>query len=250
MTHKLSTSFGFHQVTPAERRRRVRAVFDDVARRYDLMNDLMSFGIHRLWKRSLAAMAAALPGGLAVDLAGGTGDVARLLMREDKWRVLVCDASPAMMETGRDGAAQSPQPGWVAAEGEKMPLADDAADLVTIAFGLRNMSDPEAALSQCRRILKPGGRFICLEFSRPHALLRPFYDLYSFQVIPRLGAWIAGNPDAYQYLIESIRRFPKQEDLAGMLREAGFEEVAYRNLFFGVACLHWGTAPARVRDSA
>lgn len=245
MKHRISTSFGFDEVGTAERRRRIRGIFNDVARRYDLMNDLMSFGIHRLWKRKLARMTGNLPGGIAVDLAGGTGDVARLLMREDKWRIYVCDASPAMMEAGRAKHPHGPEPGWIAAEGESLPLPDEAAELMTIAFGLRNMSEPETALGQCLRCLKPGGLFICLEFSRPHALLRPFYDLYSYQVIPRLGAWIAGNPDAYQYLIESIRRFPKQEDLVIMLQEAGFQDVRYRNLFFGVACLHWGVRPGR-----
>lgn len=245
MKHKISTSFGFNQVSTPERRRRIRAIFNDVARHYDLMNDVMSFGIHRLWKRALVRMTKPMPGGLAVDLAGGTGDVARLLMRDDKWQIVVCDASPAMMQAGQGGGAYQPRLSWVAGEGESLPFADKTADLMTIAFGLRNMSEPEAALGQCRRALKPGGRFICLEFSRPHALFRPFYDLYSYQVIPRLGAWIAGNPDAYQYLIESIRRFPRQEDLAGMLESAGFEDVAYRNLFFGVACLHWGTRPGQ-----
>lgn len=245
MDNKLSTSFGFNQVSTPERRRRIRGIFNDVARRYDLMNDLMSFGIHRLWKRSMVRMTRDIAGELAVDLAGGTGDVARLLMRDGRWRTLVCDASPAMMEAGRAKHAGKPQPEWVAAEGEALPFPDRMADLITIAFGLRNMSEPEAALRDCRRSLKPGGTFLCLEFSRPHALFRPFYDLYSYLVIPRLGAWIANNPDAYQYLIESIRRFPKQEDLVAMLHEAGFEDVRYRNLFFGVACLHWGRRPAQ-----
>lgn len=247
MKHKLSTSFGFDSVSTPERRRRIRNIFNDVARRYDLMNDLMSFGIHRLWKRTMVRMTDSIPGGIAVDLAGGTGDVARLLANEAKWQTYVCDASPAMMLEGRARKKACDRLGWVAAEGEMLPFSDQAANLITIAFGLRNMSEPDTALRECLRSLKPGGTFLCLEFSRPHALFRPFYDVYSYFVIPRLGAWIANNPDAYQYLIESIRRFPKQEDLAVMLRNAGFENVRYRNLFFGVACLHWGTRPGQDR---
>lgn len=238
----LSRSFGYEDVQAIERRRRIRAVFDGVARRYDLMNDLMSFGIHRLWKLRLAKLADRFPGERVIDLAGGTGDVARLLAVRRGHRVVVVDATPAMMLSGRRNGDR--QIDWVAAEGEALPFSDVAIDLFTASFGLRNMTEPEAALREVLRCLKPGGAFLCLEFSRPRGWLRPFYDFYSFLVIPRLGALVAGNPAAYRYLIESIRRFPEQRDLERMLRGAGFVEVAHSNLMFGVACLHWGRKPA------
>ncbi len=240
MSDDLKHSFGFQEVDTAERRARIRALFDAVAGRYDLMNDLMSFGIHRLWKRAFARMLR-LDGisGLCIDLAGGTGDVARLLAADDpSRRVVVADASLNMMKAGRDAHAGSPAISWVVAEGEALPLADNSVDAVTIAFGLRNMSDPDAALREVIRVLKPGGRFYCLEFSRPHWWLKPFYDLYSFFVIPRLGAWVAGEPAAYRYLIESIRRFPGQKALENKMRYAGFSDVRWRNLSFGIAAIH------------
>ncbi len=243
----LQKTFGFDAVDTPERRRRIRNLFEAVAPRYDLMNDAMSFGIHRLWKR---AMVRRFPveAGLVADLAGGTGDVARLLARKPRRKVFVCDASPGMMQQGRqrqkETTAANPV-GWLAAEGEALPLPDNSLAAITIAFGLRNMTDPDSALRECVRCLEPGGFFLCLEFSTPHAWLRPFYNFYSFQVIPRLGAWIAGKPEAYQYLIESIRRFPAQEQVRSMLMEAGLADVHYRNLSFGIACLHWGHKPEK-----
>ncbi len=237
--HALDESFGYERVAADERRRRIRLVFESVAPRYDLMNDLMSFGIHRLWKRTLARRLAEARG-VAVDLAGGTGDVARLLAGKGR-RVLVCDPSRAMMEEGRGRAAVPIE--WVAGEAEALPFAAASLDLLTVAFGLRNATCLEAALAEIRRVLRPGGRFVCLEFSRPYAWLRPFYDLYSFLVIPRLGAWVARQPLAYQYLVESIRRFPDQAQFAALLRTAGFTDVAWENLSFGIACLHFGTCP-------
>lgn len=235
----LEESFGYSDVAPEERQSRIRAVFNAVAPRYDLMNDLMSFGIHRLWKRSLARRVATPQAGMVVDLAGGTGDVARLLARQPGRRVWVVDPSVAMMEAGRrkGGGADI---GWVAGEAEALPFGDASLDLVSISFGLRNATRPEAALKEIRRVLKPGGRFVCLEFSRPHFWLKPFYDLYSFLVIPRLGAWVAGQPSAYHYLVESIRRFPDQREFAAMMEAAGFEAVRWNNLSFGIACLHFG----------
>jgi demethylmenaquinone methyltransferase/2-methoxy-6-polyprenyl-1,4-benzoquinol methylase len=242
---RLENSFGYQDVTPAERQSRIRSVFTAVAPRYDLMNDLMSFGIHRIWKRVMARAVATPGGGLAVDLAGGTGDVARLLARDTKRHVWVCDPSVAMMRAGRGKSRDKDKGneaaiGWIGGEAEALPFADTSLDLITISFGLRNATQPEAALREAWRVLKPGGRFVCLEFSRPHFWLKPFYDLYSWQVIPRLGAAVAGQPEAYHYLIESIRRFPDQRQFAAMLAAAGFHEVSWRNMSFGIACLHCG----------
>ena len=235
---QLDNTYGKEPVTPAERRRRIRDLFDRVAPRYDLMNDVMSFGIHRLWKRR---MVRGLPSaGVFVDLAGGTGDVATLLAREADRRVLVCDPSIRMMVEGGDRNGRIRR---VGGEAESLPFADGSVDVLTVAFGLRNVTRLADALLEARRVLAPGGRFLCLEFSRPYAWFRPFYDLYSFVVIPRLGAWIAGQPDAYQYLVDSIRNFPPQQPFAEMIGEAGFVDVEYRNLSLGIACLHSATLP-------
>ncbi|MDP2809356.1 MAG: class I SAM-dependent methyltransferase [Rhodocyclaceae bacterium] len=234
--HDLDKSFGYQRVGASERRARVRAVFSAVAPRYDLMNDLMSFGIHRLWKRTMAKRAGN-DWRLAVDLAGGTGDVARLLGGEGR-RVIVCDPSLEMMGEGRRRGVDIE---WLAGEAEKLPFADASIDLLTVAFGLRNATSLTAALAEIHRVLKPGGRFVCLEFSRPLFWLAPFYDLYSFLVIPRLGAAVAREPAAYQYLVESIRRFPDQRGFADRVREAGFTDVRWENVSFGIACLHSGT---------
>jgi demethylmenaquinone methyltransferase/2-methoxy-6-polyprenyl-1,4-benzoquinol methylase len=245
---RLENSFGYENVTPTERQSRIRSVFTAVAPRYDLMNDLMSFGIHRIWKRVMASAVASPGGGIAVDLAGGTGDVARLLARDPQRQVWVCDPSVAMMRAGRDkdrGEEKGTRDsiGWIGGEAEALPFADGSLDLITISFGLRNATQPEAALGEAWRVLKPGGRFVCLEFSRPHFWLKPFYDAYSWLVIPRLGAAVAGQPEAYHYLIESIRRFPDQRQFAAMLTTAGFHDVTWRNLSFGIACLHSGVRP-------
>lgn len=242
MTDPLAHTFGDASVAPEERRRRIRGVFGAVAPRYDLMNDFMSFGIHRLWKRVLARHAGSVAEGIAIDLAGGTGDVAGLLARVPGRRVFVLDPSLPMM---REGAGR-PGAGWtcVAGEGETLPLADQSVDLLTIAFGIRNMTSLTGALDEISRVLKPGGLFLCLEFSRPYWWFKPFYDLYSTLVIPRLGAWIARQPSAYHYLVESIRRFPDQEEMKGLIEATGLENVGYRNLSMGIACLHWGTRPA------
>ena len=236
----LSNTFGYQAVDQDERRRRIRRVFAGVARRYDLMNDAMSFGIHRLWKRALARAANPRPGQVIVDLAGGTGDVARLLANIDR-HVLVCDPSLEMMGVGRERNIR--HVGWLAGSGEGIPLASASVDTVTIAFGIRNVTCLEDALHEILRVLKPGGRFFCLEFSRPWAPVRPFYDLFSFAVIPRLGAWIARDPEAYTYLVESIRRFPDQKAFKHLIEQAGFRESCFRNLTFGVACLHSGIKP-------
>jgi demethylmenaquinone methyltransferase/2-methoxy-6-polyprenyl-1,4-benzoquinol methylase len=237
----LSRSFGYEKVEPAERERRIRKMFDTVAPRYDLMNDLMSMGTHRLWKRALARAAAPRAGQVIVDLAGGTGDIAALMAGPDRV-VAVCDPSLRMMEAGRGRGRDALE--WLAGTGERLPFADSSVDTLTISFGIRNVTDMPAALAEIRRVLKPGGRFLCLEFSKAWAPIRPFYNLFSFTVIPRLGAWVARAPEAYSYLIESIRRFPDQEEMKGIMARAGFADVRYRNLTFGIACIHVGTKPA------
>jgi demethylmenaquinone methyltransferase/2-methoxy-6-polyprenyl-1,4-benzoquinol methylase len=241
----LDQSFGRQRVAPDERRARIRRVFEVVAPRYDLMNDLLSFGIHRLWKRKLRRRCDGVSGRV-VDLAGGTGDVARLLA-DDRRSVTVVDPSLAMMQAGRmsqkvgaGGTAHTSAIRWLAGEAEALPLATASVDLLTISFGIRNVTQLAAALAEIHRVLKPGGRFVCLEFSRPHWWLAPFYDFYSWLVIPRLGAAVARQPIAYQYLVESIRRFPDQREFAGMIAAAGFADTRWENLSFGIACLHFG----------
>ncbi|MDX9995213.1 MAG: class I SAM-dependent methyltransferase [Rhodocyclaceae bacterium] len=237
----LDRSFGREQVATDERRARIRRVFEVVAPRYDLMNDLMSFGIHRLWKRTLRRRCADVAGRV-VDLAGGTGDVARLLLREDR-HVVVCDPGIEMMKVGAGQTARRQPDSWIGGEAENLPFQDSSLDLLTISFGIRNVTQLGDALTEIHRVLKPGGRFVCLEFSRPHAWLAPFYDLYSWLVIPRLGAAVARQPIAYQYLIESIRRFPDQREFASLIAASGFTGVHWKNLSFGIACLHFGTKP-------
>ncbi len=239
-TDPLSRSFGNAFVASRERERRIRNVFESVAPRYDLMNDLMSGGIHRLWKHRLVALAAPQAGQRIVDLAGGTGDVAARLAGPDR-QVTVIDPSEAMMAAGR--ARGLAHVDWQLGAAERLPLADASVDTLTIAFGIRNVTHLDQALAEARRVLKPGGRFLCLEFSTPRPWLRPFYDLFSFTVIPRLGAWIARSPQAYDYLVESIRRFPDQGAFARHIQDAGFAGVHWRDLSFGIACIHVGTRP-------
>ncbi|MCW9033836.1 MAG: class I SAM-dependent methyltransferase [Rhodospirillales bacterium] len=237
MGEELDKTFGFEDVEPQERQKRVRQVFQAVAGRYDLMNDVMSFGIHRLWKRLMARRADPKPEQVIVDLAGGTGDVAALMGDYDR-SVIVCDPSSAMMTAGvmRGHGPLT----WVAGSGEALPFPDNSVDTLTIAFGLRNVTQLDACLSEIHRVLKPGGRMLCLEFSKPMPLIKPFYDFHSFHIIPRLGAWIAKQPIAYTYLVESIRKFPDQKELVDLMETAGFKSVRYCNLSFGIACLHVG----------
>lgn len=237
----LSRTFGDRDVAAEERERLIRRVFSKVAPRYDLMNDLMSMGIHRLWKRTMAKAAAAAPGQVIIDLAGGTGDVAVKMAGPDRI-VAVCDPSTEMMRAGRD--RNSARLEWLAGTGENIPLGDACVDTVTIAFGIRNVTRMDSAFAEILRVLKPGGRFLCLEFSRPAAVVRPFYDLFSRTVIPRLGALVSGNKEAYEYLIESIRRFPDQREMATLMETAGFRHVSWRNMSTGIACLHIGTRPS------
>jgi len=240
-----TVDFGFRRVAEAEKPHLVRRVFDSVSPHYDLMNDLMSGGIHRLWKGALIDRLDPRPGQVLADLAGGTGDIAlRFVAAAPGCHAIVCDLSQAMVETGRDRAIDRGRLGeiqWVVGDAEALPFANMSADACTIAFGLRNVTRIERALAEARRILKPGGRFLCLEFSRVVLpLLSRAYDLYSFSVLPLLGQIVAGDRDAYQYLVESIRRFPAQDALADLMREAGFEQVGWRNLSGGIAAIHSG----------
>jgi demethylmenaquinone methyltransferase/2-methoxy-6-polyprenyl-1,4-benzoquinol methylase len=236
----LSRSFGNQVVDEAERERRIRLTFAAVARRYDLINDLLSFGIHRLWKRRLAALTAPAAGQHIVDLAGGTGDVAALMAGADR-RVTVIDPSEPMMQVGRERGR--PHLEWQLGAAERLPLPDASIDTLTIAFGIRNVTRIDLALAEVLRVLKPGGRFLCLEFSTPVRWLRPMYQWFSFAVIPRLGGWIAGSPQAYTYLVESIRRFPDQRSFAELLTRNGLAEVHFHDLSAGIACIHVGTRP-------
>jgi len=240
MNNKLDNSFGFQQVDADEREKRIRHVFEVVAKRYDLMNDFMSFGIHRAWKRGMVKKANAQAGQCIVDLAGGTGDIARKMAASDR-QIMIVDPSQAMMQVARERGLAHVQ--CLVGSGEAIPLQDNSVDTLTIAFGIRNMTHMQQALEEIQRVLKPGGRYLCLEFSKPVAWLRPFYSLFSFWVIPRLGALIAREPAAYTYLVESIRRFPDQEEMKQLMEQAGLANVRYRNLSFGIACLHSAHKP-------
>lgn len=241
---ELARSFGAREVDPAEKARRVGEVFAKVAARYDLMNDLMSVGIHRLWKDALVDRLAPRPGMTVLDLAGGTGDVAfRILERTDgRARVVLADINPAMLAVGRDRAIDA---GWlgavdfVAADAERLPFPDRSFDAVTIAFGIRNVTRIDRALSEIFRVLRIGGRFLCLEFSRLRIPpLAPFYDAWSDHVIPLLGRLVAGDEESYRYLVESIRRFPDQETFARAIGRAGFSRVRWHDLSGGIAAVH------------
>ena len=239
------TDFGFRRVPEEAKAPLVRAVFDSVAPRYDLMNDLMSFGIHRLWKAEMVAWLNPRPGQRMLDVAGGTGDVALLALPRlapSGGGVLVYDANPQMLETGRGRAIDNGILSgieWLAGDAEALPFADRSFDLYTIAFGLRNVTRRERALAEARRVLKPGGRFLCLEFTPTVGpILQPLYDLYSFKFLPLLGQIVTGDRDAYAYLVESIRRFPAQSELAEIIAAAGLERPKYRNLTGGIAALH------------
>jgi demethylmenaquinone methyltransferase/2-methoxy-6-polyprenyl-1,4-benzoquinol methylase len=242
-------SFGFRDVRAAEKPSLVRGIFDSVANRYDLMNDLMSGGIHRLWKAAMIDWLAPRPGQQFIDVAGGTGDIAfRILGRLGEAglaagsRVVICDLTPAMLAVGRDRAIDRGHLtglSWVAGDAERLPFADMSFDAYTIGFGLRNVTHIDVALAEARRVLKPGGRFLCLEFSHVGLpALDRLYELYSFRLLPTLGQLVAGDREAYQYLVESIRRFPRQQELADRMTAAGLAQVKFRNLSGGIAALH------------
>jgi demethylmenaquinone methyltransferase/2-methoxy-6-polyprenyl-1,4-benzoquinol methylase len=241
-----TTDFGYEQVPWDEKKERVRGVFDSVASRYDLMNDVMSGGLHRLWKRFTIAKSGLRPGQQALDVASGSGDLALGLARRvgRSGRVIVTDINAAMLAEGRNrllnaGIAGNVQ--YVLADAEALPFTDASFHCVTIGFGLRNVTDKDAALASLYRVLKPGGRLLVLEFSKPHlGPFAPLYELYSFQVLPRFGELLAGDAASYRYLAESIRRHPDQETLKGMMERQGFERCEYYNLTAGIVALHVG----------
>jgi demethylmenaquinone methyltransferase/2-methoxy-6-polyprenyl-1,4-benzoquinol methylase len=238
--------FGFEQVPREEKAERVRGVFDSVAPRYDLMNDVMSFGLHRLWKRFAVVQTGLRKGQSALDVAAGSGDLSALLARRvgATGRVVVTDINARMLAHGRDRLLDRGVVGNVAfveADAEALPFADAAFHCVTIGFGLRNVTDKAAALASMYRVLKPGGRLVVLEFSKPHlGVLEPVYEAYSFQILPRLGEWLAGDAGAYRYLAESIRRHPDQAELKALMEAQGFERCEYYNLSAGIVALHVG----------
>ncbi len=237
-----TTHFGYTSVGVDEKAGLVKGVFDSVAPRYDLMNDLMSMGVHRLWKRALIDALNPQPHMALLDVGGGTGDIAFRFLKRGGSEVTVCDINDEMLDVGRDRAVDRgvlEGISWINGDAENLPVPDASFDAFTIAFCIRNVTHIERALSEARRVLKPGGRFLCLEFS--HVVLpvvERLYNAYSFGVLPRLGQLVAGDAESYRYLAESIRRFPDQQTFADMITEAGLEQVGYRNLSGGIAALH------------
>ena len=240
-----TTHFGFKDVPEAEKAGMVHGVFTRVASKYDIMNDVMSGGVHRLWKDAMMDWLAPRPGQRLLDVAGGTGDVAfRFLKRAPGTNAVVCDLTEPMLIEGRKRAeaeSLARNLDWVVGDAMNLPFADNSFDVYTISFGIRNVTKIDEALSEAYRVLRPGGRLMVLEFSQiPNDLMQKAYDLYSFNIIPVMGQVIAGDRASYQYLVESIRKFPDQETFATMIRTAGFGQVKYRNLSLGIAALHSG----------
>lgn len=263
-----TTHFGFKTVPKTEKAKLVGEVFHRVASSYDVMNDLMSVGIHRVWKEQFVGMLYPTPGMQVLDVAGGTGDIAfrvyesmrslspapaLSLSEPPTSKIIVSDINPSMLAVGKDRAiargyldkdGNKAQHGidmeFIVGDAQKLPFADNSFDAYTIAFGLRNVTQTDLALKEALRVLRKGGRFMCLEFSHVHPLLQPAYDAYSFNVIPALGQVVANDRDSYQYLVESIRNFPNQEDLATLMRDVGFKGVTYTNFSFGIAAVHSG----------
>ncbi len=240
------THFGYRKVENSQKSSLVAQVFQSVAPNYDLMNDLMSLGMHRLWKRQTLAEATIQPGQFVLDVASGTGDLAKAFTKlvGPRGRVIMSDINDAMLQTGRERMINAGIVGnidYVLADAEKLPFDDNQFDCITIAFGLRNVTDKDAALRSMYRILKPGGKLLILEFSHPtSSALKKFYDFYSFQCIPRMGELVAKDRDSYQYLVESIRMHPDQATLKNMLNNAGFEDTYFTNLTGGIVALHKG----------
>ena len=241
-----TASFGFQDVPEAEKQGLVRGVFSAVASRYDLMNDVMSAGVHRLWKDAMVDWLNPQPGMAVLDVAGGTGDIAFRIAQATRKRggeaaITVCDLTPEMLNEGKRRADVKKESAitWLCGDAQKLPLRDASFDAYTIAFGIRNVTHIDQALAEARRVLKPGGRFLCLEFSKVEMpVLDTLYDAYSFKVLPRLGGLIAGDAPSYQYLAESIRRFPPQREFGRMIADAGLAQVKIRNLAGGIAALH------------
>lgn len=240
------THFGFETVPESEKAGRVHGVFTSVASKYDVMNDAMSLGIHRLWKDAMLDWLAPRAGMRLLDVAGGTGDISfRFLDRvKGAGHATVLDMTESMLVEGRkraEAAKQADKLAWITGDAMQLPFPDNSFDAYTISFGIRNVTRIQDAIAEAYRVLRPGGRFLVLEFSRiPVPGMQKLYDLYSFNVIPKMGKAIAGDADSYQYLVESIRRFPPQDQFAAMIRDGGFDQVKYRNLTMGIAALHSG----------
>ncbi len=240
-----TTHFGYQDVAADDKADLVRGVFDSVASRYDIMNDLMSAGLHRLWKRYTIDQAAVRPGDVVLDLAGGTGDLARVFSKKvgADGHVVLADINAAMLKQGRSRLVDAGVAGNLSiaqVDAQSLPFEEGTFDCITIAFGLRNVTDKNAALRSMLKVLKTGGKAMILEFSEPARAIKPAYDLYSFKVLPTLGKLVAGDADSYQYLAESIRKHPDQETLKSMMEEAGFERCRYHNLAAGIVALHIG----------
>ncbi len=241
-----TTHFGYRDVKKDQKASLVQGVFNSVASKYDVMNDAMSFGIHRLWKDAMMDWIAPRAGQHLLDVAGGTGDIAFRFLKRAKGnaKATVLDLTTAMLEEGRlraDADDMADQLDWLTGDAMALPFADNSFDVYTISFGLRNVTVPQTALNEAYRVLKPGGRLMVLEFSHiPVPMAQKLYDLYSFNVIPQMGKMIADDRDSYQYLVESIRKFPKQDVLLDMVKHAGFANAKYRNMTMGVAALHSG----------
>lgn len=246
MSERNTTHFGYRQVNAEDKAHMVADVFHSVASKYDVMNDLMSFGVHRLWKRFAIEMSGVRPGQRVLDLAGGTGDLAMKFARivGAEGQVVLADINASMLEVGRQRLINAGVVGnveYAQVNAEALPFPDNHFDLVTIAFGLRNVTDKDKALASMQRVLRPGGRLLVLEFSKPAVPgLSPLYDLYSFTMLPMMGRLIAGDAESYRYLAESIRMHPDQSTLQGMMEEAGFDRVEYFNLTGGIVALHRG----------
>ena len=240
-----TTHFGYQDVESGEKADLVRGVFDSVASNYDIMNDLMSAGLHRLWKRHTIQQAAIRPGDVVLDLAGGTGDLARAFSKKvgPNGHVVLADINAAMLKQGRSRLVDAGVAGNLSiaqVDAQDLPFEEGTFDCITMAFGLRNVTDKDAALRSMFSVLKPGGKAMILEFSEPSKAIKPAYDLYSFKVLPTLGKLVAGDSDSYQYLAESIRMHPDQETLKSMMEDAGFERCRYNNLAAGIVALHIG----------
>ena len=240
-----TTHFGFQDVPEGEKAGLVHGVFSNVASKYDVMNDVMSVGIHRIWKDAMMDWLAPRPGQRLLDVAGGTGDIAfRFLKRAKTADAVVLDMTENMLIEGRkraEAAALDTQLDWIVGDAMALPFEDNCFDVYTISFGIRNVTRVQDALSEAYRVLRPGGRLMVLEFSQlPNAAMQKAYDAYSFNVIPKMGKLIVDDSESYQYLVESIRKFPDQDSFASMIELAGFDRVSYRNMTFGVAALHSG----------
>jgi demethylmenaquinone methyltransferase/2-methoxy-6-polyprenyl-1,4-benzoquinol methylase len=246
MSENNTASFGFRDVPEAEKEGLVREVFSSVAARYDLMNDLMSMGVHRIWKDAMVEWLSPRPGWRSIDVAGGTGDIAFRIAdmaraRGGQASITVCDINEKMVGEGKRRADQKHEAAieWIVGDAQALPAPDAYFDSYTIAFGIRNVTHIEQALAEARRVLKPGGRFLCLEFSHVDVPgLDTLYDAYSFKLLPKMGQWVAGDEQSYRYLAESIRRFPSRETFAGMIRSAGLGQVTVRTLSGGIAAMH------------